>query len=111
MKQINGLGTNATSQASLASSIYQVPVLDGRLMQATPLKFCLKYRPPTIAVVYSFMKSSTSSRSKSSKPRRYIHEIRVDFDRCREIDSSATRLALGKPTLGQVEKLCEQLCE
>jgi len=39
------------SATSLASS-YKVPSLDGRMLEAIPLKLCLKFRPPTIAVVY-----------------------------------------------------------
>jgi hypothetical protein len=56
-----------------------VPALDGRMIQATPLKFCLKYRPPTIAVVYSMAKPSSS---KNRKMRKYIHSITVDFTEC-----------------------------
>lgn len=48
------------------------------MVLASPLKFCLKYRPPTIAVVYTLDKKN----KKSGKPRKYIHEIRVDFDSC-----------------------------
>jgi hypothetical protein len=69
------------SCTSLASS-YQVPANDGRLLQATPLKLCLKYRPPTIAVVYKLEKhSGTMGSTKTAKSRRdkkYIHEIVVD---------------------------------
>ena len=68
---------NAASSISLSSS-YQVPATDGRMILATPLKFCLNYRPPTIAVVYTLEKSKKTT--KSGKPRKYIHEIRVDFE-------------------------------
>lgn len=62
-----------TTTASLTSS-YQVPSLDGRMVQATPLKFCLKYKPPTIAIVYTI--NSTSKK----KARKFIHSIQVDFN-------------------------------
>ena len=67
------------SNVSLGSS-YQVPATNGSLVLATPLKFCLNFRPPTIAVVYTLEKSKKSS--KTGKPRKYIHEIRVDFEKC-----------------------------
>lgn len=94
------------SSASFSSS-YQVPALDGRMIQATPLKFCLKYKPPTIAVVYTIEKSK---KSKSSKQRKYIHSINVDFNE--QVGPSA------KPNRGRtehtkesLEKLCHYLCE
>lgn len=68
------LKNGGVSTASLASS-YQVPALDGRMIQATPLKFCLKYKPPTIAVVYTI-----NTTSKKGKTRKYIHSINVDFN-------------------------------
>ena len=46
------LGGNPSTK-SLTES-YQVPAIDGRMVQAVPLKFCLNFRPPTIAVVYQF---------------------------------------------------------
>ena len=101
-KENNGAG----SQISLASS-YAVPATGGRLELATPHKFCLKFRPPTIAVVYTFEKSS---KKKAGKPRKYIHEIRVDFQGC--IDKSKKNItASSKPSLREVEALCRKLCE
>ena len=77
------------------------------MVLATPLKFCLNFRPPTIAVVYTLEKSKKSS--KSGKPRKYIHEIRVDFDSC--IEGSRAGEAGSKPYMREVEKLCRKLCE
>ena len=98
------------STASLASS-YQVPVIDGRMALATPLKFCLNFRQPTIAVVYTLDKSK---RVKNGKPRKYIHEIRVDFEKC--MVGAGRRKPLSptypsKPTLNEVQELCRKLCE
>ena len=101
---ING----GSSRQSLAES-YQVPALDGRMVQAIPLKFCLNFTPPTIAVVYTFQHSS-SKKNKSGKVRKYVREIKVDFKSCLD-PASRTLLSEKKPTLKQVEKLCEQLCE
>lgn len=88
-KQANPLALNlgglssavgGASQTSLVSS-YRVPAIDGRLICATPLKLALKYRPPTIAVVYKMERSQkTIESAKSSKRRdkKYVHEIVVD---------------------------------
>jgi hypothetical protein len=46
-----------------------VPTTSGGLLPANPVNFCLKYKPPTIAIVYQFM----------SKPKKYVHEIYVDL--------------------------------
>ena len=82
------------------SSSYQVPAADGRMILATPLKFCLNFRPPTIAVVYTLEKSKKTS--KTGKQRKYIHEIRVDFEAAAREDGGS---ADGKPTRRQVEHL------
>lgn len=50
---------------------YQVPSLDGTLIRALPLKLCLRFKPPTIAVVYQIERKSKRSEKK------YIHEIMV----------------------------------
>lgn len=90
-------------QRNLSDS-YVVPALDGRLIQATPLKFCLNYRDPTIAVVYTLPNSKLK---KSGKVRKFIHEIHVDFKSCMESKGSSTA---SKPSLRQIEKLCDILC-
>lgn len=92
------------SSASLASS-YQVPALDGRMIQATPLKFCLKYKPPTIAVVYTI---NTSSKKKT---RKYIHSIHVDFNEPIGPVKTPNRGLKVTHTKESLEKLCAHLCE
>jgi len=72
------------STASLTAS-YQIPAVDGRLREAQPVKFALKFREsggPSIGVVYTF--SSTTKKSVTKKNKKYIHEIRVDLPGCRE---------------------------
>ena len=49
--------------------------MDCKLIPAYPIKLALKNTPPTLAVVYQ-MKDAKSGRMK-----KYIHEIRVDFDK------------------------------
>lgn len=101
---------NGASTISLSSS-YQVPATDGRMILATPLKFCLNYRPPTIAVVYTLEKSKKTT--KSGKPRKYIHEIKVDFESCKKtrLPSSSLTSSNDKPTEKEVEQLCRTLIE
>jgi hypothetical protein len=105
---------DAASTISLSSS-YQVPATDGRMVLATPLKFCLNYRPPTIAVVYTLEKSKKNT--KSGKQRKYIHEIRVDFESCIDRSKPQTSPLLSssastdKPSTKEVETLCHKLCE
>lgn len=65
----------STSEASLAISNYSVPSLDGKsLIPAIPKQLALKFKPPTLAVVYQ-MKDA-----KTMKMKRYIHEIRIRFE-------------------------------
>ena len=77
------------------------------MILATPLKFCLNYRPPTIAVVYTLEKSKKTT--KSGKPRKYIHEIKVDFESCKK--TQLPSVASDKPSLKDVESLCRSLIE
>jgi hypothetical protein len=91
------------------SSSYQVPATNGRMVEATPLKFCLNFRPPTIAVVYTLEKSKKST--KSGKPRKYIHEIRVDFEGCVDKSKPLASRTGDKPTMKELEALCRQLCD
>lgn len=75
-KSIAGVGnglTAAASATSLTLSNYAVPSLDGKLIPAIPQKLALKFKPPTIAVVY------TMKDAKSGRMKKYIHEIKIDF--------------------------------
>lgn len=58
-----------------------MPSLDGKMIQALPLKLCLKFRPPTIAVVYKMdytHRTIQSTKSSKNRDKKYIHEIFVD---------------------------------
>ncbi len=50
-----------------------MPSLDGKLIPAIPINLALKFRPPTIAVVY------TMKDAKSGRMKKYIHEIKITF--------------------------------
>jgi hypothetical protein len=56
----SGLQGNLSAK-SLAVNNYTVPSLDGKLLPAQPINLALKYKPPTVAVVY-LMKDSKSGR-------------------------------------------------
>ena len=57
--------------------------------------------------MYTFAHISKKSVTKKSK--KYIHEIKVDLPGCREKGASAPKDQ--KPTLQEVEKLADALCE
>ena len=91
---------DSSSQASLSSS-YKVPSKkENEFLLAKPLKLCLKFRPPTIAVVYTLDPVGMNARTLPAKShkkaeRKFIHEIYV------EPMSRKTNL----------NTLCEKLCE
>jgi len=64
---------------------YQVPSNKGGLLPANPLKFCLKYDPPLIAIVYTL--------NQKNREKKYVHEIRVDIKENSDIG-----------------KICDELC-
>ena len=51
-----------------------MPSLDGKPLPAIPKNLALKFKPPTIAVVY-LMKDTKTGRNK-----KYIHEIPIKFE-------------------------------
>lgn len=83
----------ANSATSLTLSNYAVPSLDGKLIPAIPINLALKYKPPTIAVVY------TMKDHKSGRMKKYIHEIKINFDK---------EIANNKEV--DVDKMCDEMC-
>ena len=75
-KPIQGMGNGiqTASATSLTIGQYAVPSIDGRLMQAEPYRMALKFKPPTIIVVYK-MKDG-----RSGKTKKYIHDILIEFN-------------------------------
>lgn len=69
-----GNGIQTASATSLTIGQYAVPSFDGRLQQAEPYRMALKFKPPTIIVVYK-MKDG-----RSGKIKKYIHDILIEFD-------------------------------
>ena len=59
------------------------------------MKLALKFKPPTIAVVYQ-MKDTRSSKI-GVKQKKYIHEIKVSFE------NKADPIDIGK--------MCDEICE
>ena len=64
---------------------YRVPSSTGGFIPADPIKFCLRFRPPTIAIIYQLQ----------SKPRKYVREFVIDL----------------KGGQGDLSKLCDDLFE
>ena len=89
-----GLHNNA-SASSLTN--YAVPSTDGKLIPAIPEKLAIKFKPPTIAVVYTM--SHSKKRSK-----KYIHDIKIFFDE----EQKAAGLA--SPHKIDLKKMCDQIC-
>lgn len=48
---------------------YRVPSSTGGFIPADPIKFCLRFKPPTLAIVYQL----------TTKPRKYVHEFKLDL--------------------------------
>lgn len=48
---------------------YQVPALDGSKLNATPMKFALKFKPPAIFMIYQIQ----------GIPKKFSHEFPVYF--------------------------------
>lgn len=44
-----------SKQGAALEVSYQVPSSTGGFIPADPIKFCLRYRPPTIAIVYELI--------------------------------------------------------
>ena len=69
---------------------YKVPSSKGGFLSAEPVQFCLRYKPPTIALVYEIIRKQkdqspnsnatgdTTLLSNNTKRKRHIHEIKVD---------------------------------
>lgn len=66
---------------------YQVPSSTGGYLPADPIKFCLRFRPPTIAIVYQIMHSQKGTR-------KYVHEIKVDLKESSDLNKVCDELFL-----------------
>ena len=86
----DALGLNMQSNSAQSLTTYTVPSLDGKPLQAVPKNLALKFKPPTVAVVY-LMKDSKSGRMK-----KYIHEIRIQFEE--------------KPEPIDLSSMCDEIC-
>jgi hypothetical protein len=54
---------------------YRVPSSTGGFIAADPIKFCLRFKPPTLAIVYQLI----------AKPRKYVHEFKLDLKETTDI--------------------------
>lgn len=76
------MATAAAYNHSASNPNYQVPGSNGGLIPANPVNFCLKYKPPTIAIVYQLVQ----------RPKKYVHEIKVDLKESTDISKLADEL-------------------
>lgn len=74
LKAKEGLGLSMQSASAASLANYTVPSLEGKPLPAIPKNLALKFKPPTIAVIY-LMKDTKTGRNK-----KYIHEIPIKFD-------------------------------
>jgi hypothetical protein len=52
----------SNEKQSIFSSNYKVPSSRGGFLSAEPVCFCLKYKPPTIAIVYEIIRPQSPSK-------------------------------------------------
>ena len=92
MKSLATAGGAKDNLNTKASDSYKVPATNGRMVEAKPLKFCLNFRKQNIGVVYS-LESKSKNSGKGGKARKYIHEVKVDFDGCKNLDINSFDLS------------------
>lgn len=68
-----GVLSSNFSTHQLGDQSYRVPSTSGGLIPANPMKFCLRFKPPTIALVYQLAESS------GKKPHKYVKEFKLDL--------------------------------
>jgi hypothetical protein len=76
------------SHGSLASNqgdqSYRIPTHAGTYLPADPIKFCLRFRPPTIAIVYQ---------PHARPQKKYVREFELDLkEDPRELEATCERL-------------------
>lgn len=92
-KKMGAMGLQANNSAgSIGLSNYTVPSMDGRLLPAIPIKLALKYKPPTIAVVY------TMKDHKSGRMKKYIHEIKINFEPNQSVEQMSDKIITKETT-------------
>lgn len=78
-------------------SEYCVPTIDGKaFLAAEPINLALKFKPPTIAVVYQMKNKDSISIGRKKK---FIHEIKINFEQ-----------QAGFPHSIDLGSMCEDLC-
>lgn len=70
-------------------------------MAADPIKFCLRFKPPTIALVYSIA-------SHSKGHRKYVHEIKVDLKEGADLHKLCDEIFLKEKNYFNPNKISKQ---
>jgi hypothetical protein len=81
-----------SKQGAALEVSYQVPSSTGGFIPADPIKFCLRYRPPTIAIVYELINTQKGGH------RKYVHEIKVDLKETSDLKSVCEDLFIREKT-------------
>lgn len=97
---IQGVGKltgNPSSNSLTMKSEYCVPTIDGKAyLAAEPINLALKFKPPTIAVVYQMKNKDSISIGRKKK---FIHEIKISFEQ-----------QAGFPHSIDLSNMCDELC-
>lgn len=97
---IQGVGKltgNPSANSLTMKSEYCVPTIDGKAyLAAEPINLALKFKPPTIAVVYQMKNKDSISIGRKKK---FIHEIKISFEQ-----------QAGFPHKIDLSSMCEDLC-
>lgn len=97
---IQGVGKltgNPSANSLTMKSEYCVPTIDGKAyLAAEPINLALKFKPPTIAVVYQMKNKDSISIGRKKK---FIHEIKISFEQ-----------QAGFPHNIDLSSMCEELC-
>jgi hypothetical protein len=85
-----------------AERSYTVPSSSGGRIPAEPIKFCLKFRPPTIAIVYQIYSQS------AQRSRKFVHEIYVDLKEVSDTSKICDELFLREKDYLDPSKISKQ---
>ncbi|CDW91019.1 UNKNOWN [Stylonychia lemnae] len=95
------MSKGSTKQSATLELSYQVPSSTGGFLPADPIKFCLRFKPPTIAIVYQILHSQKGQR-------KYVHEIKVDLKENSDINKLCEELFVKERTYFNPQKISRQ---
>lgn len=87
----SGASLSGLSSHQAGDQSYRVPSTSGGFLPANPIKFCLRFKPPTIALVYQLTDGN-------KKPHKYVREFKVDLREGADLNDICDDLFLREPT-------------